>query len=121
VRYITVVFTALVGSGCANRAVASPEPVNTGELVVVSDAVADSLLRDVRADAPQIRGGLQMGTPFDTFSSAAHTANARDPALANRRRLQRPMESEGFVNYDQEWWHHSYSLPDPVRFDRIVR
>ena len=45
---------------------------------------------------------LDMGTPFDTFSSAAHTANASGTALENRRLLQRLMESEGFANYDQE-------------------
>jgi D-alanyl-D-alanine dipeptidase len=76
----------------------------------------DLTLVDLRAGTP-----LEMGTPFDTFSSAAHTANATGAALANRRRLQRLMASEGFVNYDQEWWHYSYSLPDPVRFDRVVR
>lgn len=224
VRYVMAGITALVASGCASGAVPSPEPVNTGELAVVSDAAADSLLLEVRAGAPQIRVGLryatadnfmgaplpgyegnraylrreaatalariqrraegeglalyvfdayrpvratqamvdwtqrtartdllrdgyiasrsrhnlglaidltlvdlrtgvplEMGTPFDTFSSAAHTANATGPALANRRHLQRLMESEGFVNYDQEWWHYSYALPDPVRFDRIIR
>jgi D-alanyl-D-alanine dipeptidase len=31
------------------------------------------------------------------------------------------MESEGFTNYDQEWWHYTYSLPDPVRFDVVIR
>jgi zinc D-Ala-D-Ala dipeptidase len=64
---------------------------------------------------------LEMGTPFDTFSSAAHTSNATGTALANRRRLQHLMESEGFLNYDQEWWHYSYAISDPVRFDRIIR
>ncbi|HWJ20761.1 MAG TPA: M15 family metallopeptidase, partial [Gemmatimonadaceae bacterium] len=54
---------------------------------------------------------LEMGTPFDTFSAAAHTANASGSAAANRRRLQSVMEREGFTNYDQEWWHYTYSLP----------
>jgi D-alanyl-D-alanine dipeptidase len=63
---------------------------------------------------------LDMGTPFDTFSSAAHTAHASGTALENRLRLKRLMESEGFVNYDQEWWHYSYSVPNPVRFDRVI-
>src|SRR5207244_11947747 len=31
---------------------------------------------------------LEMGTPFDTFSPAAHTANARGAATANRARDQ---------------------------------
>jgi D-alanyl-D-alanine dipeptidase len=76
----------------------------------------DLTLIDLRTGVP-----LEMGTPFDTFSSAAHTANATGPILANRHRLQRLMESEGFANYDQEWWHYSYPLPDPVRFDRVIR
>ena len=64
---------------------------------------------------------LEMGTPFDTFSSAAHTANATGAIAANRRRLTAVMESEGFTNYDQEWWHFSFPLADPVRFDVVIR
>jgi zinc D-Ala-D-Ala dipeptidase len=63
---------------------------------------------------------LDMGTPFDTFSPAAHTANASGAALENRHRLQRLMEAEGFVNYDQEWWHYTYDVSNPVRFDRLI-
>lgn len=63
---------------------------------------------------------LEMGTPFDTFSPAAHTANAVGVALENRRHLQRLMEAGGFVNYDQEWWHYTFDVPDPVRFDRVI-
>jgi D-alanyl-D-alanine dipeptidase len=61
-----------------------------------------------------------MGTPFDTFSSAAHTAHAIGSTLENRLQLKRLMESEGFVNYDQKWWHYSLSAPNPVRFDRVI-
>jgi D-alanyl-D-alanine dipeptidase len=64
---------------------------------------------------------LEMGTPFDTFTEAAHTANARGDAARNRQRLKAVMEAEGFVNYDKEWWHYSYSLPNPVRFDWVIR
>ena len=64
---------------------------------------------------------LDMGTPFDTFSAAAHTANATGEAGANRQRLKAAMEREGFTNYDQEWWHYSYDIPNPVRFDRVIR
>ena len=64
---------------------------------------------------------LEMGTPFDTFSAAAHTANASGEAAANRQMLKSAMEREGFVNYDQEWWHFSFSVPNPLRFDRPVR
>ena len=64
---------------------------------------------------------LEMGTPFDTFSPAAHTANAMGQAAANRQRLKAAMEREGFTNYDQEWWHYTFDVPNPVRFDRIIR
>ena len=58
-----------------------------------------------------------MGTPFDTFSAAAHTANATGAVAANRRRLVRAMERHGFTNYDQEWWHFSFPVERPLRFD----
>lgn len=64
---------------------------------------------------------LDMGTPFDTFAASAHTANATGRVAANRQRLKAAMEAEGFANYDREWWHYSYSLPDAVRFDRVIR
>ena len=63
---------------------------------------------------------LEMGTPFDTFSKAAHTANATGIAATNRQKLKSAMEREGFQNYDQEWWHFSYDVPAPVRFDRVI-
>jgi D-alanyl-D-alanine dipeptidase len=63
---------------------------------------------------------LEMGTPFDTFSAAAHTANASGEAAANRQKLKAAMEREGFVNYDQEWWHFSFNVPNPLRFDRPI-
>jgi len=64
---------------------------------------------------------LEMGTPFDTFSAAAHTANASGEAAANRQKLKAEMEREGFLNYDQEWWHFSFTVPNPLRFDRPIR
>jgi len=64
---------------------------------------------------------LEMGTPFDTFSAAAHTANASGEVAANRQALKSAMEREGFVNYDQEWWHFSFNVPNPLRFDRPIR
>ena len=64
---------------------------------------------------------VAMGTAFDTFSPAAHTANASGEVLANRLRLQRAMERAGFAAYDQEWWHFSYSVSRPVRFDAVIR
>ncbi|MDB4948121.1 MAG: peptidase vanX D-ala-D-ala dipeptidase [Gemmatimonadetes bacterium] len=52
---------------------------------------------------------LDMGTPFDTFSDAAHTANATGAVAENRRRLVHAMAAEGFASYDAEWWH--FRLP----------
>jgi D-alanyl-D-alanine dipeptidase len=76
-------------------------------------------------DLTLVEGGsgreLEMGTPFDTFSADAHTANATGIAATNRQKLKAAMERRGFVNYDQEWWHFSYDVPDPVRFDRVIR
>lgn len=76
----------------------------------------DLTLVDARTGAP-----LDMGTPFDTFSSSAHTANASGATLERRLRLKRLMEAEGFVNYEQEWWHYSFAVPNPLRFDRVIR
>lgn len=64
---------------------------------------------------------LEMGTPFDTFSAAAHTANASGIAATNRQKLNAAMEREGFLNYDQEWWHFTFNVPNPLRFDRPIR
>ncbi len=64
---------------------------------------------------------LPMGTAFDTFSAAAHTANASGEAAANRQKLRVAMERQGFVNYDQEWWHFSFNVPNSLRFDRPIR
>ena len=64
---------------------------------------------------------MDMGTPFDTFSESAHTANARGRVLANRRILVQAMESEGFRNYEKEWWHFSLDVPGALPFDRVIR
>jgi zinc D-Ala-D-Ala dipeptidase len=64
---------------------------------------------------------LDMGTPFDTFSEAAHTANAAGRVLRYRQILVRVMESEGFRNYQKEWWHFSYEVPGATPFDRVIR
>lgn len=72
----------------------------------------DLTLVDLRTDQP-----IEMGTEFDTFSEAAHTANATGLAAANRKILVDAMEAEGFENYDQEWWHFTMHLPREPRFD----
>ncbi len=64
---------------------------------------------------------LEMGTAYDEFSAVAHTANATGRVAEHRRWLVEAMESEGFTNYDQEWWHFSFEVSNPLRFDVIVR
>lgn len=63
---------------------------------------------------------LDMGTPFDTFAEAAHTANAAGRPLRYRQILVRVMESEGFTNYEKEWWHFSYPVPNALPFDKVI-
>jgi D-alanyl-D-alanine dipeptidase len=64
---------------------------------------------------------LEMGTPYDTFSEAAHTANADGEIARNRQVLVEAMAAEGFENYEMEWWHFSFPVENPVPFDRPVR
>lgn len=64
---------------------------------------------------------LDMGTPYDTFTEAAHTANASGRVLRYRQILVRAMESEGFRNYNKEWWHFTYELPGALPFDQVIR
>lgn len=64
---------------------------------------------------------VDMGTPFDTFSTSAHTDSATGAVMANRDRLRRAMSAEGWRNYEQEWWHYSYPVERPLRFDVPVR
>jgi zinc D-Ala-D-Ala dipeptidase len=64
---------------------------------------------------------LEMGTPFDTFSAAAHTANASGEARRNRERLKHAMEAQGFSNYDQEWWHYIFPVEGAMPFDLVIR
>jgi D-alanyl-D-alanine dipeptidase len=65
---------------------------------------------------------VDMGTPYDTFSDQAHWANASGRTMRYRQLLRTAMESEGFKQYDQEWWHYSYEVPGtPVAFDMVNR
>jgi D-alanyl-D-alanine dipeptidase len=64
---------------------------------------------------------VPMGTPFDAFTEAAHTANATGRIRRYREVLVRVMAEEGFINYDQEWWHFSYPVRGAVPFDRPIR
>jgi zinc D-Ala-D-Ala dipeptidase len=64
---------------------------------------------------------MPMGTPFDTFSPEAHTANAEGDVRRRREALVGAMESEGFTNYEKEWWHFSYPVEGAVPFDRVIQ
>ena len=64
---------------------------------------------------------LPMGTAFDVFTEAAHTANATGRTARYRRLLVQVMEEEGFANYPQEWWHFSYPVEGAVPFDLPIR
>lgn len=76
----------------------------------------DLTLVDLRTGAE-----VDMGTPFDTFSDAAHTANASGAVKQARERLVGAMAAEGFVNYSMEWWHFSFVVEGPVPFDLPIR
>jgi zinc D-Ala-D-Ala dipeptidase len=64
---------------------------------------------------------IPMGTPFDTFAPEAHTANAAGEVAEHRKALVQAMESEGFTNYEKEWWHFSFQVEGAVPFDRVIR
>jgi D-alanyl-D-alanine dipeptidase len=67
---------------------------------------------------------LDMGTPFDFFSTRSWpTANVGAEAKANRALLASAMRRRGFRPYDKEWWHFTLShepFPDTY-FDFPVR
>ncbi len=54
---------------------------------------------------------VEMPTEFDDFSEMAHRnyAGASTAAIANRARLQRYLEAEGFVGLSNEWWHFDFT------------
>jgi D-alanyl-D-alanine dipeptidase len=54
---------------------------------------------------------LDMGTSFDCFDSASHTASRAVGGEQRRWRnvLVEAMRKQGFGNYDREWWHFSYA------------
>ena len=67
---------------------------------------------------------LDMGTPFDFFSTRSWpSANVSAEAKANRAVLASAMRRRGFRPYDKEWWHFTLShepFPDTY-FDFPVR
>jgi D-alanyl-D-alanine dipeptidase len=64
---------------------------------------------------------VDLGTAYDAFTAAAHWGSATGRTLRYRQLLRRMMESEGFRQYEQEWWHYSFDVPgDPPAFDMEV-
>lgn len=53
--------------------------------------------------------GYDMGTPFDFFDPRSHTASdaVTKEQHANRMKLKKVMEKNGFQNYAEEWWHYT--------------
>ncbi len=64
---------------------------------------------------------LEMGTPYDTFTEAAHTANASGAIAGNRQKLVEVMQRAGFANYPREWWHFSFGSAEAPRLDMVIR
>ena len=54
---------------------------------------------------------VEMPSEFDDFSEKAHRdfMAASPAAIANRTRLQRYLEAEGFVGLSNEWWHFDFA------------
>lgn len=57
---------------------------------------------------------LDMGTGFDYFDAISSTDSPKvtEEQRANRMLLKDLMESRGFKNFSQEWWHYSFK-PEP--------
>lgn len=67
---------------------------------------------------------VDMGTGFDCFDTLSHTLDPRiqGKQRANRLLLKNTLESLGFVNLAEEWWHYTYKpelYPDTY-FDFLV-
>ncbi|WP_217239526.1 M15 family metallopeptidase [Streptomyces sp. AC555_RSS877] len=57
---------------------------------------------------------VDMGTGFDCFDTLSHTLDPRiqGEQRTNRLLLKSTLESLGFVNLAEEWWHYTYK-PEP--------
>ncbi|MGP4009390.1 M15 family metallopeptidase [Streptomyces sp. 4N124] len=80
-------------------------PYRPGEPLVPCYAPQDERFPDNSVD---------MGTGFDCFDTLAHTLDPRiqGEQRANRLLLKGTLESLGFVNLAEEWWHFTYK-PEP--------
>lgn len=85
---------------------AGPEPVYVpGEPLSACTAPAARRFPDNTID---------MGTGYDCFDPSAHTLSPRvaGEQLNNRLLLKGVLESQGFQNYENEWWHYTFQ-PEP--------
>jgi zinc D-Ala-D-Ala dipeptidase len=59
---------------------------------------------------------LEMPTPFDTFTKAAHHGYLGGSAASRKHReiLRQAMEAAGFKKNQMEWWH--YELPETKKY-----
>lgn len=59
---------------------------------------------------------VEMPTPFDTFSPAAHQryAGGTEASRQHREVLREAMEAQGFKPNPMEWWH--FDLPNPTLY-----
>jgi D-alanyl-D-alanine dipeptidase len=57
---------------------------------------------------------LDMGSAFDYFDDLSNTESPKvtEEQKKNRLILRELMESKGFKNFSQEWWHYSFK-PEP--------
>ena len=74
-----------------------------------------------RFDQDRKAGLLDFGSDYDCFDIRSQTAHPglSNAARQNRQMLVNAMSSQGFVNYDKEWWHFTFE-PEPfptVYFD----
>ncbi|HEX2723010.1 MAG TPA: M15 family metallopeptidase [Gemmatimonadaceae bacterium] len=124
--YLLKIFDAYRPVRASEAMVAWTERVNRPDLIKNGYIAARSrhnlgVAVDLTLVNLQTRSEITMGTPFDHFSPAAHTKNAHGVILKNRQLLKKVMERQGFTNYEKEWWHYSYAVQNPVRFDKVIR
>ncbi len=68
--------------------------------------------------------GIDMGTGYDCFDAASHTASAAVGGEQKRARtlLAGVMAKHGFHNYHREWWHFAYGGETPAsHYDFPIR
>lgn len=70
-------------------------------------ATVDLSLAELETGRP-----LDMGTTWDTFTAASHTANATGRVQENRALLHGLMVAHGWQPYSKEWWHFRYLAAD---------